>query len=113
MARNPSGLPFDERIPWNKPADSRGPDELRESDSCRECPWEPCLTPEVIREFGFSRDDAQALETVAEALFRSELSDDAAVAAFDRVFGWAAAQDFGNVDVTDGTMALIRARRAS
>lgn len=100
MARNPSGLPLIKRGPPCKPEGERSPAVLRGSDGSRECPWEPCLTPEVIRAFGFSRDDVATLETVAESLFRSgQLTDDQAVAAFDRVFGWAASKDFGELEV--------------
>lgn len=74
-----------------KNGNSHGPDGLCAVSGCRECPWEPCLTADVIRAFGFSPDDVAALEAVAEALFRSkELTDDQAVDLFDRVFGWCA-----------------------
>lgn len=90
MANIHAGLRLDGDSRAVKNGDSHGPDGLCAVGGCRECPWEPCLTPEVIREFGFSRDDVRAIEKVAEAIFRSELTDDQAVELFDRVFGWCA-----------------------
>lgn len=66
----------------------------------------------MAEESGLSGADVAALDTVAESLFRSGLSDDRAAELFDRVFGWALSADLG-VDIDDEVMGRIRARRAS
>lgn len=90
MARNPSGLPSVAQGPWSKPSDSRSPEELRASDRYRYCPWPRLLGPEEIRAFNLTQDDADTLEGVGEALFRSDIPDEKAAELFDRVFVWCA-----------------------
>jgi hypothetical protein len=47
------------------------------------------LTPELLAGSSLKKDDVAALETIAEALFRSDVPEDKAAEAFDRAFGWA------------------------
>ncbi len=112
MARSPTGRPSKRRGPWSNPAVPQSPGGIRESDGHQDCPWPRMLTPEVVEGSGLPQESVCTLETVAEALWRSDVPDDVAVEVFDRVFSWALTQDPGGVDIADATMAVIRARRA-
>jgi hypothetical protein len=89
MARSLPRRPSARRRPWSNPAVPQSTGGIRESDGHRYCPWPRMLTPEVVAGSGLAQDDVDALETIAEALFRGGVPDDKAAEVFDRAFGWA------------------------
>lgn len=112
MASIRSGLCSDASSPRTTNGGESGPEVIDASESPGKCHWPRQFSREMAEESGLSGADVAALDTVAESLFRSGLSDDRAAELFDRVFGWALSADLG-VDIDDEVMGRIRARRAS
>lgn len=93
MARSPSGRPSSARGPWNNTDVQRGPAGLRASDRYQDCPWPRLFSDAELREFDLTRDDADAIDQLAEVVFRLDISEEEAVLAFDRAFGWCVDED--------------------